>query len=151
MSLRCFLFFLGLTLAGVVALPALAEEAENSNDNVEAADKDATPKPSIYVEMTPPFITNAGASKGRQSFVKAEVTLRVASKAAQQAVEKHGPRLRHEMVMLLAAKDRDTLSSSQGQEALRTEALEEFNAVLGQEQTAATIDDVLFTSFVVQR
>lgn len=143
MSPRGFLFVFCVSLAGVSSLSVSAEETGDSEDTAA--------KQSLYFEMKPAFVANAGASTGRQSFVKVEVTLRVSSKPAEKAVEEHNPRLRHEMIMLLADRDRETLSSTKGQEALRADALKTFNGALVEEHTDTKIDDVLFTSFVVQR
>ncbi|WP_165856241.1 flagellar basal body-associated FliL family protein [Marinobacter sp. JSM 1782161] len=144
----------GLFMAGGLALFCLANSlplhAEEDTPDENSEEQAETATPSVYVEMDPPFITNIGQSTGRLSYVKAEVTLRVDS-TAETAVTAHEPRLRHEMVMLLAREDREALSSTQGQEALRQQALDTFNQVLEDEQTGATIKDVLFTSFVVQR
>ncbi|WP_168203115.1 flagellar basal body-associated FliL family protein [Marinobacter fonticola] len=147
MMLRRLVFATSLVLAGLSHHTLHAEE----EDTDEAAEEQAEATPSIYVEMKPAFVTNIGQSGGRLSYVKAEVTLRVTSADAETAVTNHAPRLRHEMVMLLGNQNREELSTPQGQESLRTQALEQFNQVLEQEQTGTTIQDVLFTSFVVQR
>lgn len=147
MMLRRLALVTSLTLLCLSPLALQADEEETD----EAAETSEEPAQSIYVEMQPPFVTNIGQSSGRLSYVKAEVTLRVSSADAETAVNNHKPRLRHEMVMMLGSQNREELSKTQGQEALRTEALERFNQVLADEQTGAEIQDVLFTSFVVQR
>lgn len=150
MTLRRLALAASLALICLGPLPLQADE-EDTEETDEVAEEQAEPAPSIYVEMQPPFVTNIGQSGGRLSYVKAEVTLRVASAEAETAVNNHKPRLRHEMVMMLGNQNREVLSTPQGQEALRAQALEQFNQVLESEQTGAEIKDVLFTSFVVQR
>ncbi len=147
MTLRGLFFLSSLVLLGSVNLPARADEAPDE----EASEAEAEPVQSIYVEMPPAFVTNVGSSGSRLSYVKAELTLRVSSPEAETAVREHEPRLRHEMVMLLSSESRDTLSTTQGQDTLRSKALEAFNGVLTDEHTNAEIRDVLFTSFVVQK
>lgn len=149
MTRRGFVFASSLALLILGAAPLQAEEKGNAEDTETQAQTETAP--SIYVEMAPPFVTNVGQSKGRLSYVKAEVTLRVASTEAENAVKDHEPRLRHEMVMLLGQETPDALSTTQGQASLREQALEAFNQVLKEERTGAEITDVLFTSFVVQR
>ncbi|MEQ5836656.1 flagellar basal body-associated FliL family protein [Marinobacter sp. NFXS9] len=150
MTFRRLVFAIGLALMCLASVSVQAADEEEASDEA-PAEEQAAPAPSIYVAMDPPFITNIGQSTGRLSYVKAEVTLRVASKEAETAVKDHEPRLRHEMVMLLAREKLEELSKPEGQEALRQKALEAFNKVLEEEQTGAEIMDVLFTSFVVQR
>lgn len=149
MTLRGLIFLSGLMLFGAINLPAHAAD-EEPNEEV-ASEDEAEPVQSIYVPMPPAFVTNVGSSGSRLSYVKAELTLRVSSPEAETAVQDHEPRLRHEMVMLLSAESRDTLSTTQGQDKLREQALEAFNGVLKEEETNAEIRDVLFTSFVVQK
>lgn len=106
----------------------------------------------VYVDMTPAFVTQVGTPGERLSYLKANVTLRVSSKAAEEAVKTHMPRLRHELVMLFSAQtDADRLSSGEGQDALKQEALARINKVLEDQHREERVDNVLFTTFVVQR
>lgn len=104
-----------------------------------------------YVEMSPAFITHIGEPAIRLSYARAELSLRVSSDAAAEAVRTHMPQLRHAVLMLMAEPSVDALSGSEGQDALRLRIMEALNEVLASERTEATIDDVLFTTFVVQR
>jgi flagellar FliL protein len=62
------------------------------------------------------------------------------------------PRLRHELVMLFGEQtDVGNITSTQGQEALREEARTRINTVLAEQMTETEVQDVLFTTFVVQR
>ena len=47
--------------------------------------------------------------------------------------------------------DTEKLTSTEGQKALREEALARINAVLEQQQTGEAVTGVLFTEFVVQK
>lgn len=142
---RFSLFCTMLALALPVAL-AHAESSESSPAGEEGSAE------TIYVDMTPAFVTQVGTPGQRLSYLKANVTLRVTSKAAEEAVKAHMPRMRHELVMLFSAQtDVDRLSSGEGQEALRAEALTRINQVLEDQHREERVKDVLFTTFVVQR
>ncbi len=135
-----------LALAAVSASLAHAESSEGSS----AADGGSAE--TVYVDMTPAFVTQVGQPGQRLSYLKANVTLRVSSKAAEEAVKAHMPRMRHELVMLFSAQtDVERLSSGEGQDALRAEALARINRVLENQHREERVDDVLFTTFVVQR
>jgi flagellar FliL protein len=154
-SLRRFicLFFI-LFLAGTPAFAQAAEDepgaAESQSDDT--GDAEGAARQTAYLSLEPSFVTHVGPAGGKLTYLKAEISLRTSSNATLEAAEKHMPRLRHELVTLLGDQtDLDRLTSSDGQQALREEARARINAVLSEQQTGAQIDDVLFTSFVVQR
>jgi flagellar FliL protein len=68
---------------------------------------------------------------------------------AIESVQKNVPLIRNNLLLLMSNRDYQTLMSREGKEKLRQEALAEVRAV--QKKTGgADVDDVLFTSFVVQ-
>lgn len=138
--LTFLMLFLCLMLQGTMVL---AEEDEDSEAGSGITD---------YIEMDPAFVTHVGEPSDRVTYLKAEVTLRASAETTRPAVEAHMPRLRHELVMLFGEQtDIDRLSSPEGQQALRDEALKRINAALDAQQTGEAITGVLFTEFVVQR
>ncbi|MEX0605070.1 MAG: flagellar basal body-associated FliL family protein [Marinobacter sp.] len=141
----------------LVLLPASTLHAEENGDEPETSqsedeEADAEPAITLYVEMGKPFITHVGEPATKLTYLKADVSLRVSSEAAQTALVNHMPRLRHEIVMLFGEQtDVANLTSTQGQDALREEARTRINTVLTKQQTDDEVQDVLFTTFVVQR
>ena len=118
----------------------------------EEEDSESAPGITDYIEMDPAFVTHVGEPSDRVTYLKAEVTLRASSETTRPAVEAHMPRLRHELVMLFGEQtDIERLSSPEGQQALRDEALKRINAALEAQQTGEAVTGVLFTEFVVQR
>ena len=140
-------FWTSLILA--IALP-LSAAAQDEPDPEEAGN--GAPAFTEYVEMKPSFVTHVGEPSERLKYLKADVSLRVNSETARAAIETHMPRLRHELVMLFGEQaDLETLSSPEGQQAVREEARTRLNQVLEQQQTGEQITDVLFSTFVIQR
>lgn len=139
--------------------PAFAQEeaaAEEAPQTVEASEEEADEGKdageTAYLSLKPSFVTHVGKPGSRLTYLKAEISLRTSSPAVLEAAENHMPRLRHELVTLLGDQtDLDELTSNEGQLALREQARDRINSVLEEQQTDAQIDDVLFTSFVVQR
>lgn len=103
-----------------------------------------------YVELKPEFVVNYG-SEGRLRYLKAEVTLRARDDSAAIEINHHADYLRHQLVMLLSRQTLSTLTSASGKEALREEALKVLQDVMLQETGQSMIDQVLFTTFVIQR
>lgn len=106
-----------------------------------------------YVPLSPAFVTNYGAGEGAPPrFVKAEVSVRVATPEAAEAVKYHGPALRNYLLMLLTAQTEQTIGTVQGREGLRKLAMEGVNKILKKEEgKEVQVQDLLFTSFVVQQ
>ncbi|MDX1755202.1 MAG: flagellar basal body-associated FliL family protein [Marinobacter sp.] len=139
-----------LCLLPLAAAPALAED----NGNGDGEDSEAASEPAVtdYIELEPAFVTHVGQPDQKVEYLKAAVTLRATRETTRTAVETHMPRLRHELVLLFGEQtDLDRLTSPEGKQALRDEALRRINAVLEEQQTGEAIADVVFTTFVVQR
>src|SRR5690606_28449470 len=100
----------------------------------------------------PPFVVNLGPVSGpRLSYLKTEVALRTSSKTAAEKVKYHLPYIRNELVLLLSRQDLASVSTNEGKEKLRGEALEKVRSVLQQEEGTPLVSDLLFSTFVVQR
>jgi len=104
-----------------------------------------------YVTLQPAFVTNYGITKtGRMMYLKADVTLKVSNADAEAAVKYHNAAIRNALVLLFSRQDDAVVSSSDGREQLRQQALTELRAILDAEQSKDAIDDLVFSNFVVQ-
>ncbi len=141
-----------LFLGGSPASTLYAEEHDEETEVEQNEEEETEPAITLYVEMGKSFITHVGEPATKLTYLKADVSLRVSSDAAQTALVTHMPRLRHELVMLFGEQtDVGNIISTQGQEALREEARTRINTVLAEQKTETEVQDVLFTTFVVQR
>ncbi len=103
-----------------------------------------------YVELKPPFVTNYGGP-GKLKYVKAEVSLRVDSQSAFRAVNNHIPFLRHTIIMVLSQQTDESVTTMEGKEQIRLQALSELQEIMKKEEGEVMIEDLLFSSFFVQR
>lgn len=111
----------------------------------------AAPK-AQYHPLKPSFVANFGDTEGKKlKYIKADISVRAFSGEAISAVMDHNAIVRHQIVMTLSAQTEESLASSEGQENLRLALVEKVKAVLKEETGKEHIDDLLFTSFVVQR
>ncbi len=131
--------FVPLLLTLLFSLPAFADDKEDVN-------VDET----RYLDLAPALVTNFGGP-GRMKYIKAEVSLKVDSQDELRAVMHHKPLLRHTMVMLLTRQTDETVGSKEGKEKLRLEALAATQAMMEAEEGKPIIDDLLFSTFFVQR
>jgi len=118
------------------------------------AEEGEEPEPIVsqYHSLKPAFVTNFGASSGKKlKFLKADISVRASSGVAINEVMNHDALVRHQIVMLLSKQTEKVLASSSGQESVRVQALKVVQEALKEETGDAQIDDLLFTSFIVQR
>jgi flagellar FliL protein len=114
-----------------------------------------------YFEMTPNFTINFTVN-GRQRYLQASVTLLYRDPALENLLSLHMPAIRNGLVMLFSSKNFEDLQTPEGKEQLRGESLAIIQALLQKEQAAllaagatknlslATVEQVLFTNFVMQ-
>ncbi len=113
-------------------------------------DEDAGSPVSTYVAIETPFVSNYG-EPGRLRYMKVEVSLRVAGAEGEVAVRHHMPYIKDVLLGLFAIQTNDTINTAQGKEALRVKAFESINALMVKEDDVSYLEDILFTSFIVQR
>lgn len=89
---------------------AVANEGGEKESEAEAGVK--------YIEMTPKFTVNLAEPK---KFLLIDVQLLVEGAAAIEAVKKHMPALRHELIMLYSGRPSADLQTMEQREALRQE------------------------------
>lgn len=140
---------------GIIKFPALVLFLLSSFLSVPlfAEDGEEGAGPTVqYHNLEPAFVANFGGNEGKKlKFLKAGVSLRASSGSAVNEVVIHDALVRHQIVMLLSRQSEETLASAKGQEEVRRAALKAVQEALEEETGDEQIDDLLFTSFVVQR
>lgn len=135
MKIRIFLLLL---ITQLFVMPAYAEEEVVEEEEVR------------YLDMKPAIVTNYGGPGG-MSYIKVEVSLQVDSHEEFQKVFHHFPSIRHALIMLLGRQTNETIAAGEPREALRAEALAQIQAIMMVEEEEKMVDDLLFSSFFVQR
>lgn len=140
------------TLSGFLLMLCLCLATSSFAQEEEAAEEaGAAPTASRYVELKPAFIVNYGGA-GRLRYLKTDIALRISGGSnGPSAIRHHMPYIRHRLVMLLSKASEEQLSSMEGREMLRQEALQAVKDVLIQEEGEEFVHDLLFNSFIVQR
>jgi len=132
------LYFLGI-------FPSQQNEPAN-----ESHDEEAHVLPMIYYPMDPAFVVNFKSNPDARLL---QIGLSVASKnqAVIDAVKKHSPMIRNNVLLLLSGQEPAALKTAEGKEALRGKLLEDINAIVS-EQTGHEegIDEIFFTGFIMQ-
>ena len=123
----------------------------SGGDDKKAEASEEAPKqtPAIYFDFKPPFIVNFQV-KGRQRYVQISLSIMTRKPAVVDALQKHMPLIRNNLVMAFSSQDFDVLRTPEGKETLRQTALEEIQKVLTEETGEPGVEQVLFTNFVMQ-
>lgn len=140
--------YAALYFAGVIGGDATEAVAEDAAAEAKSA-KPAAPKaPLIYLPMEP-FVVNFDMNADVRFM---QVTLQVATRdpAAIERVKEHTPAIRNGLVMLYSSQDPVVLNTRAGKETLLKQSLDEINKVLKEQSGSAGVDNVYFTSFVMQ-
>lgn len=103
----------------------------------------------FYFKLEPVFIINL-PDKGKQRFLQTSITVMGRSHETILKVEQHMPVIRHHLTNVLSAQTISSIQSNGGIEQARRQALELLNRVLVEEYGGEPIEQVLFTSFVMQ-
>lgn len=105
-------------------------------------------KPSVYYAIDPPLVVNFEDGSAVR-FLQITMSIMAHDEKAIESVQKNVPLIRNNLLLLMSNRNYQTMMSREGKEKLRQEMLTEVRAVQKKEG-GADVDDVLFTSFVVQ-
>ena len=111
----------------------------------------AEPKlPAIYVEFNPPLVVNFDA-KGVMRFLQVNIQVMTRDHETSEMVKLHEPKIRNNMLLLLGSQTQDSISTTEGKEALRKQSLETIAKIVEDEGgEGKKVEDLYFTSFVMQ-
>ena len=145
----------GLFVAGV--LPgggdgaASSEQAasDDGGDDEEGGDGEGENMPAIYIPLDPAFVVNF-ASQGKARFLQITVEVMTRDPAVPDQVELHSPVIRNNLMLLFSSQTYDSVSTLEGKETLREEALDVVQQILEEETGDPGVEAVYFTSFVMQ-
>ncbi len=123
--------------------PAQGESAKA--DEPEAVKQD----PPVYFGLHPAMVVNFENPRGAR-FLQVDVEVMARSKEVIEAVKEHTPAIRNNLLMLFSSQDSEALKTREGKEKLRQAALEEIQQILEQRTGEQGVEEVYFTSFVMQ-
>ena len=110
---------------------------------------DGTPGSDQYLQLHPAFVVNL-QGEGRPHYMQAVAQLMSHEPERLQAAQDHDPAIRHQLILLFSERSVAQMSTMEGKESLRADALEAVNEILRRETGHGGIDAVYFTSLVIQ-
>ena len=142
----------GAAGGGVYFFTASKDKVEAAPDG-EAVDKakEKVPKgPAVYVKLDPPFVANFEA-KGQNRFLQVSVEVMTRDPATADLIKLHDPMIRNDLLMLFGNQQYENISTREGKDKLRLEALALVGKVIAAEGgNAKKVEQLYFTSFVMQ-
>lgn len=118
-------------------------------------DKDGKPaknikkEPPKYLAFDPPLVASL-EDKGSIRFLQVTVELMARDEKVIAAVETHMPVIRNNLLMMLGGQTVSSLTNREDKEKLRKQALAEVQKIMKANTGEAGVEDLYFTSFVVQ-
>jgi len=88
--------------------------------------------------------------QGGEQYLQVDITLQVVDQAQVDAIKLHMPRIRSRLLTLLSSKHPEELAAAEAKEKLAQEIRAQVAQPLEAKGKPQQIEDVLFTSFVIQ-
>jgi flagellar basal body-associated protein FliL len=123
-------------ITAVVPVPPPSEHGEGEG------------KASLFYPIDPPLVVNFEDGSAVR-FLQISMEVMGKDQKGIDSVQKNMPLIRNNLLLLMSNRDYQSLMSREGKDKLRQEALAEIRAVQ-KKQGGADVEDLLFTSFVVQ-
>lgn len=125
-----------------------AEVDEEQVEEVEEIETDVDNE-EVYYDLSQSLIVNF--PKGSvASLIQVSVSLLAKGVETVEALKKHEPMIRNNLLMAISAKGASNLRTREGKEALRVEMLDEVGKVMERMTKKNKVDNIFFTAFVMQ-
>lgn len=102
-----------------------------------------------YIDMKPAFTVNL-APEDPVGFLQVSMQVLTFNDDVAKDLEKHKPLIRNNLVVLFGKQKSAELRAPEGKEKLQQSALELVQAVINEHGSGGEVDNVFFTSFVMQ-
>ena len=114
-----------------------------------ALEQASKPVKTFYYNLSKPLIVDFPRDSSAQ-LIQVSLSFLVDGQTTLEALKKHDPMIRNNLLMLLSAEDPDSLNTWEGKDQLRTRILTEVGSVLTKMTGENHVKEVFFTAFVMQ-
>jgi flagellar FliL protein len=136
------------------AKPSADEEQVASAEAAPEGAADAQPEtalaPAIYTPLDPPFVVSFNDAAGETRFVQLMLQAMSRHQKTIDAIKQHSPAIRNAFLFLISGYKVEDLETVQGKEKLRKDMLAAANDILEKNTGSADMEDLYFTSLVIQ-
>jgi len=136
---------IGGSVGGTLLIVGGGDSAEAEvEEEAEVARGDAS-----YIDLKPAFTVNL-APEDPVGFLQISMQVLTFDDDVAEELEKHRPLIRNNLVVLFGKQNSADLRAPQGKERLQKSALETVQGVINKHGSGGEVDNVFFTSFVMQ-
>ena len=135
------LFFAGIFGGGGGGDGEAGEEGEETEE--------VAAGPAVYVPINPAFVVNFQATE-KAKFLQVSMEVMTRDPAIPAMIDMHMPAIRNNLMLLFSSQSYEKVSTLEGKEEMREEALSVIQEILEAETGAPGIEAVYFTSIVMQ-
>lgn len=123
---------------------------ETAEDGAAPVAQSAAPlAPALYAPLDPPFVVSFDAEDGAR-YLQLTLQAMARNEKTIAAVKQHSPAIRNSVLFKLAGYELEVLTTQAGKEQLRLDLLGATNEILAKNGTSPGIEDLYFTSLVIQ-
>ena len=138
-----------LYFTGVIGGTEEIANAVGGESGEDTAEAEVPRHPQIYHPLEPAFVVNFGEDSDVR-FMQIKLQVAARDPAVIERIKEHSPAIRNNLVMLYSNQEPAKLNTREGKEMLRTQTLEEVQKVLEEQTGEGGVENVYFTSFVMQ-
>lgn len=125
------------------------DKSDKKGAKAKPAKKGEAATPAVYLPLDPAFVVNF-EDQGVVRFLQITVEVSAHDPLVLEQAKQDMPIIRNNLVMLFSSLDLATVTTRAGKEKLRADALLEVQKILKQQTGEPGIDNIYFTSFVMQ-
>ena len=124
------------------------KKEEGGHEGKEGESEAGIEAPEFY--QVRPSIVITLPSSGRTRYVSLDIDLMTHSKASLKKIEAYAPLIKNNLIDLLSKQSFDEMITEEGKKNIRKQALALLQALMTEQAGDPIIEQVLFTSFIVQ-
>ena len=140
------LLLVGGSIGGTLLIVGGGDETDAEEVSEEAEPARGDPS---YVDMKPAFTVNL-APEDPVGFLQISMQVLTFNDDVAKDLEKHKPLIRNNLLVLFGKQSSAELRAAEGKERLQKSALDTIQTVINQHGSGGEVDNVFFTSFVMQ-
>ena len=139
------ILLIGGSIGGTLLIVGGGETAQTEvEEEVDVSRGDAS-----YVDLKPAFTVNL-APEDPVGFLQISMQVLTFDDDVAEEIEKHKPLIRNNLVVLFGEQSSAELRAPEGKERLQKSALDTVQTVINKHGSGGEVDNVFFTSFVMQ-
>jgi flagellar FliL protein len=139
------LVLIGIAVGVTLTLLGDDNEAEPQEDMVEEVVKGDP----VYVDLEPPFTVNLDPDDA-VGFLQVSMQVLTFNADVAADMEKHKPLIRNNLIVLFGNQKSVEIRAPEGKEKLQKDALGVVQSVIDESGSGGEVDNVFFTTFVMQ-